>query len=165
MFWVYTLGRGFKRTKLKVDDYYQHHVPLPRLASFNSRLLHYSDVKPHRTTLLNILSLQQENLRDLSDMRQVGGGSLAKGVLTAITDVAASIADTGTTLFHIVTGSALSVANDTVTLFDKAGKSILGVFDVVGGPSGFALYLIDICIIGYLVWKHVNDNRRHEVER
>ena len=68
-FWIYTLNKGFKKTKVKFEDYYQHHVPLPRLASFNSRLLHYSEVEPHRTTLLDILSKQRSNMQDLSDMR------------------------------------------------------------------------------------------------
>ena len=62
-FWKYKLGKsGFQKIKLR-DHYFQQRMTLPKLQSYNAKLLHYEGTRPHRTTLLEILATQQENLQ------------------------------------------------------------------------------------------------------
>ena len=158
-YWKYVLGMGFHRVKMKFETYFRHHISLPRLASFNGKLLHYSEVKPHRTTLLHVLALQQDNLRDLTDFRQRGGGSLVAGIFTAMTDVVSTITNTGTTIFHMIAGGATEVANDTITAVDGIGNMVAGFFGVIGGPANLGLYILNFCIIFYLVYRHIHECR------
>ena len=68
-FWRYKLERkGFHKVRLK-DHYFHQKMALPKLRTYTPKLLHYEKVRPHRTTLLNILAEQQDNLDALTDYR------------------------------------------------------------------------------------------------
>ena len=60
-FWMYKLGsKRFTRVYLK-DHYFQQRMTLPKLGTYSPKLLHYENIRPHRTTLLDLLASQQEN--------------------------------------------------------------------------------------------------------
>ena len=159
-YWEYELNVGFRKVKMRIESYFRDHVMLPRLASFNGRLLHYGKIAPHRVTLLQVLASQQDNLRDLTDMRERGKGSLVQGIFGAMEDVVSTLAETGETIFHVVTKGVIHLTNDTVLTAEGVGDSVASLFSVIGGPGNLGLYILDLLIIIYLVYKHVHDTRR-----
>ena len=64
-YWQFRLGEGFSRMNVSMDHFYQKRLKLPTLKSFDMTLLHRTGVRPHRSTLLNELTNQRENLKQL----------------------------------------------------------------------------------------------------
>ena len=137
---------------------FHENTTLPVLASYTRELAHYSKVKLHRNTLLEMLELQENNLKDLNNLKIKGKGSLIEGIFNAISETVASVADTGSDIFHILTKGVETVTNDTVQVVSSVGNDIAGIFEAAGGPSGIVLYVIDILII-YLVYRHVQERQ------
>ena len=53
-FWQFRLPNNFTRFKQKHPFHRHFKLQLPNIAGFNRHLLHYSNVLPHRTTLLGV---------------------------------------------------------------------------------------------------------------
>ena len=160
-FWRYKLGkRGFKKIDLK-DHYFQQRMVLPKLQSYDAKLLHYEGTRPHRTTLLEILAAQQENLQTLTDYRTIGEGDILKGLASAMGDVVETITKTTSNIFRIITDGTTEVTNDTVTAVNNIETALVDLVTFSGGPSNFILYILDLCIIVYLVFRHVRGNRQN----
>ena len=68
--------------------------------------------------------------------------------------------NTASNIFRIIAHGAIDVTNDTVTAIDNVGTALVNLVTFTGGPSNFLLYIIDIGIIAYLVFKHIRDNRQ-----
>ena len=132
---------------------------MPKLASFNSMLKHYSAVRPHMTTLLNILASQRRNFKDFRDFRTKGGGSIINGIFEEISEVVDTMSDTGASIFHSIAKGLKHVTNDTVGLVTDVGNDVLGIFDFVWGPSNFGLYVLNFLIVIYLGYKHILEYR------
>ena len=129
-------------------------MALPKLRTYTPKLLHYEEVRPHRTTLLDILAAQQENLDTLTDYKTVGGGNIMKGIASAMGEVVETVTDTATNIFNIIAHGATDVTNDTVQAIDNIGSTLVDIVTFTGGPSNLILYIIDIGIIIYLIYRH-----------
>ena len=79
--------------------------------------------------------------------------------MRAPTDVVSTITNTGTTIFHMIAGGAKEVANETITAVDGIGNMVAGFFGVIGGPANLGLYILNVGIIIYLVYKHITECR------
>ena len=145
--------KGFHKVRLK-DHYFHQKMALPKLRTYTPKLLHYEKVRPHRTTLLNILAEQQDNLDALTDYRTTGGGNIVKGIAEAMGDVVETVTDTATNIFHIIAHGTTEVTNDTVQAVDNIGSALVDIVTFTGGPSNLVLYVIDIGIIIYLIYRH-----------
>ena len=75
IFRKYRLNKGFQKIKLRYESYSARPFSLPKLATYNSLLKHYEVAKPHRTTLLEMLALQRDNINELTNLRKKGGDS------------------------------------------------------------------------------------------
>ena len=159
-FWMYKLGsKRFTRVFLK-DHYFQQRMTLPKLRTYSPKLLHYENTRPHRTTLLNLLASQQENLDTLTDYRTVGNGNILKGIATAMGDAVEAVTDTASNIFRLITGGATDIANDTIQAADGIGSALVDLVTFTGGSSDFILYLVDLAIITYLVFQYIQGKRR-----
>ena len=153
-FWRYKLERkGFHKVRLK-DHYFQQKMALPKLRTYTPKLLHYEKTRPHRTTLLDVLAAQQENLDTLTDYRTIGGGDIVKGIAAAMGEVVETVTDTATNIFSIIAHGATDVTNDTVQAVDNIGSTLVDIVTFTGGPSNLILYVIDLGIIIYLIYRH-----------
>ena len=133
---------------------------LPRLGSYNKKLLHYVGTKAHRTTLLEVLDMHRTNLEALLDISQKGKGSFVKGVAVVMDDIAKGIVGVSTGIFHLIARGTTEIANDTSTAVSGVGKAIASVFSFSGGASNFLLYVINAGVIVYLIYKHIKEQRR-----
>ena len=158
-YWKYTSGKGFRIVKLRFQQDFNDRLSLPKLASYNNKLKHYSFVTPHRTTLMSILASQRGNLREMSDLRKRGGGSVLQGIFSGISEVVETMSETGVTLVHSIANGITHLTNDSVEVVTEVGEGVAGVFNFAGGPSNFVLYVIDFFIIVYLVLKHFAELR------
>jgi hypothetical protein len=73
-------------------------MTLPKLRTYSPKLLHYENTRPHRTTLLDLLASQQENLDTFTDYRTVGDGNILKGIATAMGDAIEAVTDTASNI-------------------------------------------------------------------
>ena len=129
-------------------------MALPKLRTYTPKLLHYEKTRPHRTTLLDVLAAQQENLDTLTDYRTIGGGDIVKGIAAAMGEVVETVTDTATNIFSIIAHGATDVTNDTVQAVDNIGSTLVDIVTFTGGPSNLILYVIDLGIIIYLIYRH-----------
>ena len=117
-FWKFKLGRNkFERILLQ-DHYFQQKMALPKLRTFTSKLLHYERTRTHRTTLLEILATQHDNLETLMDFKTKGGGSILKGIATAMGDAVDTAANTASYISRMIAHGATDVKNDTAQAND-----------------------------------------------
>ena len=158
-YWKYTCDKGFRKVKLRFQQDLNDKLSLPKLASYNSRLRHYSPVTPHRTTLLSILASQRSNLREINDLKKRGGGSVLQGIFSGITEVVETMSETGVTIVHSIAKGITHLTNDSVEVVTEVGGSVAGIFNFAGGTSNFVLYVINFFIIAYLVVKHIAEYR------
>ena len=94
-FWKYTPSESFKKITPKQFRKHNFVLNLPTLATFNVKLKHYCHTDPHRTTLLSLLSKDQEKLEILSHFKQKGGGNIILGLKRAVTSTIGFIANIG----------------------------------------------------------------------
>ena len=80
---------------------------MPKLAEFNRKLLHYKNVKPHRSTLLNILKNITGNLDKLSDFQTKGHGDILSGIISEISNSVGFIADSGEHLLENIISDSI----------------------------------------------------------
>jgi hypothetical protein len=153
-FWKYNLDKNFTILP-KLHKIVRYRVHLPKLAEYNRKLLHYKDVKFHRSTLLDILNSQTENLDKLSDFKSKGKGNILEGIISEISDSVGYIADSGINLLdHIVSDvdkSINTITNSTDSIIDTTANGLSKIFAQIGIPS-FALILTQICIILYMLY-------------
>ena len=128
---------------------------MPKLAEYNRKLLHYKNVKPHRSTLLNILNTQTENLDKLSDFRTKVNGNILEGIITEISDSVGFIAYSGINLLNHkvsdVDKSINMITNSTDSIIDTTANGLSKIFAHIGIPS-CVLILTQICIILYMFY-------------
>ena len=143
------------RVKLKFQQHYSDHLTLPRIATYNSKLQHFGKAQQHRTTLLGILTSQRENIRELNNLKSKGKGSVLQGIFESFGDVVSTASDTGVKIFHAIAVGLTHITNDTVQAASDVGDEVASIFDIAGGPSPFALWILTIAIILYLTYKHI----------
>ena len=153
-YWKHSTEKGFTRVKLDNKFATDTHLVMPKLASYNERLLHYSKARPHRTTLLDMLHMQQESLNTVTDLREAGKGSFAQGIARAMSDIFETLEQTGTNVFDLIADGVVTVTNDTVLVAEETGSLIKNIFAFTGGASNFVLYIINFGIIAYLTHRH-----------
>ena len=137
---------------------------IPKLGSYNNKLLHFSGHKPQERTLLDILGNQQDALDELSDLKENGDNNLVKGIARAMSNIVHKIVDTGEDLFSIVADGSVAMTNVSAHTIEDIGQSIEGIFDMVGGGPSAVLFGIDLLIIGYLIYRHFMEPRRQVVQ-
>ena len=49
-------------------------IPLPKIATFNNRIVRHGKFSPHPTTLLGIVAAQERNLQQLDDIKSSVSG-------------------------------------------------------------------------------------------
>ena len=127
-------------------------------------------MKPHRSTLLNILNTQTGNLDKLSDFKTKGHGDILSGIISEISNSVGFIADSGEDLLeHIISDvdkTITTITNNTDSIIDTTADGISKIFAHIGIPS-LALILAQICIILYMVYLRFRINQcmsmvRHE---
>ena len=77
-----------------------------------------------------------------------------KGIASAMGEVVETVTDTATNIFNIIAHGATDVTNDTVQAIDNIGSTLVDIVTFTGGPSNLILYIIDIGIIIYLIYRH-----------
>ena len=158
-FWMYKLGaKHFRKVQLK-DHYFHQRMTLPKLRTYTPKLLHYEEVRAHRTTLLDLLATQQENLETLTDLKESGNGSILKGIASAMGDAIETVTDSASNIFRLITRGTTDIANDTIQAVDGIGSALVDMVTFTGGPSNFVLYIIDLIIISYLTVQYIKDRR------
>ena len=165
-YWQYKRGLGYARMNVSMDRFYQSKLKLPTLKTFGMNLLHHTGLQPHRLTLLDEITNQRENLKQLSDIQEEGGGNFVTGLARTMSTIVRKTVNFGTDLFGIVAAETVKLTNETSSTVEGVGSSILGIFHFAGGISNFVLYILDLLIIGYLVymrWRVPGQGR--EVER
>ena len=85
-----------------------------------------------------------------------------KGIASAMGDAVDTVTSTASNIFRLIAHSATDVTNDTVTdtAIDSIGSTLVDLVTFTEGPSNFILYVIDIDIIAYQVFKHIRGNRQ-----
>ena len=84
-----------------------------------------------------------------------------RGLASAMGDVVETITKTTSNIFRIITDGTTEVTNDTVTAVNNIETALVDLVTFSGGPSNFILYILDLCIIVYLVFRHVRGNRQN----
>ena len=135
---------------------------MPKLAEFNRKLLHYKNVKPHRSTLLDILNAQTGNLDRLSDFNTKGHGDILTGIITEIADSVGFIADSGINILdHIVSDvdkTITTITNSTDSIIDTTANGISKFFAQIGIPS-LTLIIVQIGLILYMLYLRFKINQ------
>ena len=78
-------------------------------------------------------------------------------------DAVETAASTALNIFRLVAHGATDVTNDTVQAIDSIGSTLVDFLTLTGGPLTMVLYIIDLCIIAYLTYRHIRHNRRNRV--
>ena len=78
-YWQYRRGLGYARMNVSMDQFYQSKLKLPTLKTFGINHLHHTGLQPHRLTLLDQITNQRENLKQLSDIQEEGGEKFRSG--------------------------------------------------------------------------------------
>ena len=162
-YWKYVGGNQFIRTKRVHSINYKEGLIMPKLASFNEKILVQSRTTPHRTTLLAMLADRQEELQEMADFKDAGEGSITRGIAGAMSTIFSSVVSVGEDVFQIVAGGIDETANVTVQAINDVGSTVSHVFDFTGGTPGFILYVLNFCIIGYLVYQRIHEGRRERI--
>lgn len=160
-FWKFTEQSNF--TLLPRSHKTAHYkVHLPKLAEFNRKLLHYKKSRPHRNTLLKMLSEQTNNLDKLSDFQTKGGGNLLNGIISEISDSVGFLTDTGESLLdHIISDvdkTVSTISNSTENIIDSTANGLSKVLSHIGIPS-LTLLIIQIGVCGYLLYLRYRINQ------
>lgn len=111
IFWRYVLNKGFKRVKLRYQHLYSDHFTLPRVASYNSRLRHFSEHTHHAFEYFNCTTGEFTGNEDL---RTKGQGSVSRGIFEGFFDVISTASQTGVRLFHVIAQGLTHVTNNIV---------------------------------------------------
>ena len=154
-YWKYKLYDGFLKVKLKFQQHYSIHLTLPKIATYNSKLQHFGKAQQHRTTLLGILTSQRENIRELNNLKSKGKGSVLQGIFESFGDAVSTASETGEKIFHAIAVGLTHLTNDTVQVANNVEDEVASIFDIAGGPSPFALWILIIAIILYLAYRHI----------
>ena len=99
------------------------------------------------------MAAQEHNLLQLDDIRSSGQGNILRGIATGMADVFDSVVHTGENIFSSIAHGFESTANSTTDVVKAVAfdiESILTFTDT--GLPGFILYIIDLCIIIYLIY-------------
>ena len=129
-FWQFRLPNNFTRFRQKHPFHRHFKLKLPKIAGFNTHLLHYSNVIPHRTTLLNILADQRETLEELSHFKKLGKGNILEGLLNVLGDTFNTIERGGEQIFNTVIKDVDKSIDVVTNSSEKIIKSISA--DIVG---------------------------------
>ncbi len=169
-YWKYTLGKGFSKAKVKHPKYFSENIKLPKITSFNRRMLHFTKPRLHRMTLLAILAAQRQNLATLTDLKDVGDDNIVRGIAREMSRALKSVIHSGEDIFDIISGGVVHTVNDTVLTLESSGDLMVGLFQDIGGPGVFTLYLINMGIIAYLIyhrWREVRvvDSGRTQIQQ
>ena len=98
-FWKYDLKDGFTLTEIKGFVTRNTYVPLPKIATFNDRIVRHGTFSPHPTTLLSIVAAQERNLQQLEDIRSSGHGNILKGIAAGMSDAFDAVVHAGESIF------------------------------------------------------------------
>ena len=157
-YWQYKLDKGFRKVKVKPIKYFKEGFNLPEMATYTDRMLHYSGVRPHRSTLLDMLNFNKETIVEMTDLRETGGKDIVAGIARVMGDLAQDVVDTSQNIFKLITTTAVDLTNDTTSAIGDIGGSITGIFKSIGGVPSIILYIAVLAIIGYLTKKHISEN-------
>ena len=159
-FWKFNNETGFSRTKIQYQQYGSKRLTMQKLNGFNEKLAHYSKPKTHRNTILSIIAEEQDSLKEITDFKTKGKGSFINGIFSGVADSVNSLSDTSRTILHSIAVGLKHITNDTVEIAVETTDTIEGFFNILkGGPSSLVLYVIDLLIIGYLIYERLIQNR------
>ena len=168
-FWSHDKNGTLTKISLTTKRFHHGKLKLPKLASFQEKLLHRSNIMPHRTHLLHLVAMQQDNLQELTDLRDTGGGSVIEGITHGITKVITSLTGSGLQLVKGVAAGMTTVVNETSGVVAGAIHGFGQILSFTNGVSGFILYIIDFLIIAYLaamrIWDRRINNRLRDAQR
>ena len=154
-FWKYDLKDGFTLTEIKGFVTRNTYVPLPKIATFNDRIVRHGTFSPHPTTLLSIVAAQERSLQQLEDIRSSGHGNVLKGIAAGMSDAFDAVVHAGENIFSTVTRGFESTTNSTTEVVGAIAFDIKSILTFAGtGVSGLFLYGIDLCIVIYLFYMH-----------
>ena len=160
-FWKYKVTNQFVRVDMKTKHYHTGTIRLPKLATFSENSLHHSRNLPHRLNLLTLLAHQRENLQELEDIRDLGRGSIIEGMTEGIGNILKTLTGSGLKLVKGVASGLKTVVNETTSVVAQTISGFGHILSFTGGYSGFFLYVIDVLIIGYLIWSRYWDGNVH----
>ena len=154
---------------MKNQHFHQGEITLPKLGHFDDKLLHHSKILPHRIHLLHLIAEQQDNLQEIADLRDSGGGSVIEGITNGIATVLGSLTGSGLRLVRGIASGVKSVVNETTTVVAQTISGFGHILSFTNGISGLVLYILDFLIIAYLitlrVWGRQLNNRNLELQR
>ena len=157
-YWEFVRPYSFHKIAPRHIKHRYPQIRLPMLVTFSKKLIHYKQALPHRTTLLHMLSLHQEDIEVLSNFRTQGNGNIILGLTRAMSDTFDLIGGTGAALFHsLVTGIA-GLGNTTEGLIDSSANGIATIFSSIGIPN-LVLYILNFLIIAYLGLQRMQPTR------
>ena len=155
-FWQYKRGE-FARVKLKSLHRTKNGIVLPLLEGFNSKLFKTGKQSPHRLTLLQTVAFQQNNFQQLYDYESVGHGSLTEGLAVAISGTIKGLTTAGSSLIKSISQGLATwikgVREAGANVIRETSVGIAGIIKALGGVANIVLYLIDVLIIGYLIFQ------------
>ena len=155
LFWQFRLPNNFTRFRQKHPFHRHFKLKLPKVAGFDTHLLHYSYVIPHRSTLLNILADQRETLEELSHFKTLGKGNFLEGLLNVLGDTFSTIERGGEKIFNTVVQdidkSIDVVTNSSGEIIRSISADIVGFFQNFGIPN-MIFFVIHILTIGYILY-------------
>ena len=127
------------------------HFLLERVGHFNPNTRHVIGHRPSRKILMDILEEDQDILRDMTNLTEMGEGDISLGIGRALSHLASTVVDTGENLFDIFSEGVTDVGNITLRTTTSLAKDIVGIFDWAGGTPSFILFIIDGAIVVYLL--------------
>ena len=154
-FWQFRLPNNFTRFRQKHPFHRHFELKLPKMAGFNTHLLHYSNIIRHRTTLLNILADQRETLEELSHFKTLGKGNILEGLLNVFGDTFNTFEQGGEKIFNTiikdVDKSIDVVTNSSDKIIESISEDIIVFFQGIGIPN-VIFFIIHIITIGYIYY-------------
>ena len=95
--------------------------------------MHYSGYKPTRESLLSILNENQQNLYDLTNLKESGDGDIVKGIARTMLSLTKEVIGAGTEIFDIIVDGATKLTNDSVKMVSSLGQDVVEIFYPIGG--------------------------------
>ena len=104
---------------------------------------------PHRTTLLQLVAQQEENLHSLQDYKVKGEGSLTQGLMKTISETLEGISGAGANLIGAI---SKGLGNATSSVIAASATGLGTVIKALGGIPTIVVFTIEALIIGYLAF-------------
>ena len=155
-FWKFNLPNNFTMFTQQESVHRHFSMNMPKIAGFNRKLIHYSHVRPHRTTLLNILADQSDTLQQLSNFKTIGQGNIIEGMLSVVGDTINTIANGGEKIFDTI----VTDVDKTINVVTNSSDEIIGslssdlsqLISHIGIPTivYFIINLLTIIYVWYL---------------